>query len=247
MDKAGEREITVKVSAQVARMADALQHMDARQMLTAVELESVPDGEAAALLELVRIRGLVAQLLMPPAAPHLKAEDLEEIMEVMAKASPGPWRARRTVDLTPEQKAKHTWKGPRAFLTFVSTGEDLEPNVSRLACMVGDGPTSPANGEFIAMAREALPYLVAEVLRLRSILLDLDVSLPDADVWRDDVDNAPKDGRAVLVQCRLEGVRLVVWQDGKWVCPMLAPDAYNRPEPFKWRHIPRVDKAAQVG
>lgn len=239
--------VTVKVSARVAQLADALQHMDARGLLEAVETERVPDREAAALLELVRIRGLVAQMLMPPAAPHLKAEDLEEIMGVMAKASPAPWRARRTQKLTQAGKDALTrCHGPVDSLAFVSAGEDLEPGIAKTVAVVGDGPASMENAEFIAMAREAVPYLAAEVLRLRSILLDLDVPLPDADAWRDDVDNAPKDGRPVLVQCRLEGVRLVTWQDGKWVCAVRGVDHYRHPEPFKWRHIPRVDTAGRV-
>ena len=36
--------------------------------------------------------------------------------------------------------------------------------------LTGNGPTSEANAAFIAMARDAVPALVAEVRRLRSLL-----------------------------------------------------------------------------
>ena len=142
-------------------------------------VEMARDGHGGAAADLARaldadvakLLTCVEQCVAPREAPYLTSEHILEFVEVMGKASPGPWRMRRTQTLDQDGKDALTkCHGPVDFLAFVSTGEDESAGVAKTVAMSGDGPTSLANAEFIALAREAFPYLVAEVFRLRAAL-----------------------------------------------------------------------------
>ena len=99
---------------------------------------------------------------------------LEEIRARAEAATPGPWRWR---GLLAAKGSEQTYAGypQRVF------GRNTDPVDTSPALIAetfdGHSDTAPPNADFIAHAREDIPYLLAEIERLRAAL---EVTLPYA-------------------------------------------------------------------
>lgn len=91
--------------------------------------------------------------------PGMTAERLAEIAELDSKASPGPWKL--TIHKDWEPPHVRVIDGPQFDEICYGRGGDHFPQ-------------SDANCEFITDARQAVPELLSEVLRLRA----MEVSVP---------------------------------------------------------------------
>lgn len=105
------------------------------------------------------------------------ADRIEAIKARLAAASRGPWQACRMThidrpgqDMTPEEIGEYVTNavrqsgedsGSMGFL-FVSVNTDSGP---KDVCHVGNGPTSPANADFIQHAKDDIEFLLTEIAR----------------------------------------------------------------------------------
>jgi hypothetical protein len=108
------------------------------------------------------------------SAERMSNEELEGIEELASAATPGPWFVRavdddQAMNLVAVSTRPDTGKGERL--------PDFEPGEVVAATLVQhpryvdvDDGMWDENAAFIAMAREAIPRLLGEVWRLRSLL-----------------------------------------------------------------------------
>lgn len=111
----------------------------------------------------------------------MSALDLDALEALFARASAGEWTAYRMTtadgfeaDLRPHEIGEYvknsvtkswTESGSRQFLAVVVQKADGPADV----CLVGNGPTSPANAKFIEAAHNAFGELLARARRLAAI------------------------------------------------------------------------------
>lgn len=96
---------------------------------------------------------------MSPLRRDLAGDVLADIMRVTSAASPGPWR------LAGPGYGAHL--GGKQHVSVYSLRGNEEPLFIALTGLLGE-PQSEADAAFIASAREAVPWLVDEVNRLRA-------------------------------------------------------------------------------
>lgn len=101
----------------------------------------------------------------------MSALDLDHLESLLAAATPAPWTAYRQVhaergdDMTPEECGEYVRNsvvnsaresGSSEFLAILAQKIDGPADV----CLVGNGPTSPANAKLIEALRNAAPDLL---------------------------------------------------------------------------------------
>lgn len=101
--------------------------------------------------------------------------DLAAIEARVEASTSGPWEhLTAPAKGDPSTKAEwmaHTLAGDDRLHVLTASGERGYAYI--VPAVTGDGPTSAANADFIAHAREDVPTLVAEVRRLREALAEV--------------------------------------------------------------------------
>jgi hypothetical protein len=103
----------------------------------------------------------------------VNTEQLDEWQRITDEATPGPWYF-ATAPYDPEKQTKaeyvtsalNKWREDATLWTLWSPDPEGEPDDYVIPALTGDGPTSRANAEFIAIARVAMPVLIRELKRL---------------------------------------------------------------------------------
>jgi hypothetical protein len=109
---------------------------------------------------------------------------LDEIRARAEAATPGPWRWR---GLLTAEGSEQTYAGySQRVFRFTTDSLDTSPTLVA-ETFDGHSDTAPPNAEFIAHARDDIPYLLAEVERLRAALASVGYRLTRKDDGSDHV------------------------------------------------------------
>lgn len=94
----------------------------------------------------------------------------KQVREAEAKATPGPWVPRK------EEYDSHA-EMSEALAKTISHGGHVLHYIGHqdpiFPAMTGNGPTSKANAEFIAIAREAVPKALSRIEELEAALTEI--------------------------------------------------------------------------
>lgn len=121
-------------------------------------------------------------------------DELKTLEALCEKATPGPWETSVTEAKSTEemyqQMAEHLSHSGKVVVSgvwcpkhpqTVIGGDPARPVHAVSACITGNGPNAPANAEFIAAARLAVPALIDSTLSARAERDKLRDQLHDAD------------------------------------------------------------------